>query len=223
MRLEFRVLVAELQNVVAQILANRDYRTKRRDAAQILVSEMIATFRTTGSSAEIPIIGTAFGAACLPLSVMERMSEVAATFNRDSIKVVISDAWVQVESCKIKHTGIKPVTLQAIPDFNIDLPVDASLLDTLGLASLLTKIQIKDQGLTKRVEHAERQASAAIESAAHRLAEFGVSADELRRVVKERVREAGDRIAKTLGHEKLKRSTGAGASATSQNQPKLFE
>ncbi|MGB8130457.1 MAG: hypothetical protein WCG81_11755 [Candidatus Angelobacter sp.] len=223
MRLEFRVLVPELQNAVAQILANRDYRTKRRDAAQILISEVVATFRTTGASAEIPITGTAFGAACLPLSVLERIWEVATTFNRDSIKVVISDAWVQVETCRIKHSGIKPVPLQAIPDFNIDLPVDASLLETLGLASLLTKTQIKDQGLSKRVEHAERQATGAIEAAAHKLAEFGVSADQLQRVVNERIREAGARIAKTLGHENLKRSARAGANPTSQDQSKLFE
>jgi hypothetical protein len=48
---------------------------------------------------------------------------------------------------------------QEIPDLNIDIPVDASALETLGLASLLTKQQIANQGLKKRVEHAKVQAN----------------------------------------------------------------
>src|SRR6185437_11242291 len=207
----------ELQNVVDQILANRDYRTKRRDAAQILVSEVVATLRTTGTSAEMPVTGTSLGAARLPLSVLQRIADVAGTFKRDSVRVIVTEGWAQIETCKIKHSGIKPVSLQAIPDFNLDLPVDASLLDALGLASLLTKIQIKNQGLTKRVEHAERQANGAIESAAHKLAEFNVNADQLRRLVKERIREAGARIAKALGPEKLKRAAAAGTSPTERD------
>jgi hypothetical protein len=223
MRLEFRVYTSDLRNTVDQILANRDHRTKRRDAAQILVSENIATIRTTGTNAEMPVTGSGLGAARLPLSVLERMAEVTATFTSDSVRVIVSDGWVQVETCKVKHSGIKPISLQEIPDFNIDLAVDASMLDTLGLASLLTKQQIANQGLTKRVEHAKAQATAAIDSAAHRLVELGVSAEQIRKLVTDRVREAGARIAKTLGPERLKRSARAGAGATSQNQPKLFE
>jgi hypothetical protein len=144
MRLQFQVRLSDLQNTVEQILANRDYRTKRRDTAQILVSEVVATIRSIGTSAEMPIIGTALGAARLPLSTLERMVRIAATFKRDSVRIVVEDGWVQIESCKVKHSGVKPVPLESVPDFNIDLPVDASLLDTLGLASLLTKRQISD-------------------------------------------------------------------------------
>jgi hypothetical protein len=223
MQIEFRVQVSDLESAVSQILANRDNRVKRRDTSQILVSEVLATIRTTGTTAEMPVVGAQLGAARLPLSVLERMIEVAATFKGDWVRVIVSDGGVQVQTCKIKHSGIKPIALQEIPDFNLDLPVDASLLETLGLASLLTRRQISNQGLTKRVEHAERQATAAIDSAAHRLAEFGVSPEELRKLVAERVREAGSRIAKTLGHERLKRSARSGAGPSHENQPKLFD
>jgi hypothetical protein len=147
MPIEFRVRVSELQNAVDQLLVNRDKRTKRRDMADLLVSEVVAAIRTTGSSAEMPVSGIAFGAARDPLSVLEQMAEVAGTYDRPDIQVTVSDGLVQVGTWKTKSAAIKETKLEALPDFNIDLPVDASVLETLGLASLLSETQIADQGL----------------------------------------------------------------------------
>jgi hypothetical protein len=220
MPIEFRVRVPELQNAVDQLLVNRDKRTKKRDMADLLVSEAVATMRTTGSSAEMPVKGVAFGAARVPLVVLEQMAEVAGTYDRPDIQVTVSDGLVQVGTWKTKSAAIKETKLEAIPDFNIDLPVDASVLETLGLASLLSEIQIADQGLTKRVKYARQQAEGAIESAALRLVELGVSADQIRRLVNLRIDEAGARVAKTLESEKLRTAT---VSPRKKNQTKLFD
>src|SRR5579871_5077746 len=147
MPIEFRVRVSELQNAVDQLLVNRDKRTKKRDMADLLVSEVVAAIRTTGSSAEMPVSGIAFGAARVPLSGLEQMAEFAGTYDRPDIQVTVSDGLVQVGTWKTKSAAIKETKLEALPDFNIDLPVDASVLETLGLASLLSETQIADQGL----------------------------------------------------------------------------
>ncbi len=165
MPIEFRVRVSELQNAVDQLLVNRDKRTKKRDTADLLVSEAVATMRTTGPSAEMPVVGVAFGAARVPLVVLEQMAEVAGTYGRPDVQVIVSEGSARVGTWKTKSAAIKETKLDAIPDFAIDLPVDASVLETLGLASLLSEIQIADQGLTKRVKYARQQAEGAIESA----------------------------------------------------------
>lgn len=96
MPIEFRVRVSELQNAVDQLLVNRDKRTKKRDMADLLVSEVVATMRTTGASVEMPVKGIAFGAARVPLMVLEQMAEVAGTYDRPDIQVTVSNGLVQV-------------------------------------------------------------------------------------------------------------------------------
>ena len=207
MPIEFKVRVSDLRNAVDQILVNRDKHTKKRDIADLLVSEVVATIRTTGCVAEMPIIGTLFGAARVPLAILEQMAEVARTYNQPDIRVTVSNGSLRVETWKTNNTAIKETKLESIPDFTIDLPVDASTLDTLGLASLLSESQITDQGLAKRVNHAKREADGAIQSAANALAEFGVSADQIKQLVNQNIKVAATKVAKSLDSDNLQKST----------------
>jgi hypothetical protein len=216
MQVDFKVRAAELQNATDQLLVNRGRYDKRRDFADVLVSEVIATLRTTGTSAEIPVAGLAFGAARIPLMVLEQVARVVGTYKQREIRVTISEGVVKVESWRTKHAAI---TVGTIPDLAIDLPVDATLLDTLGLGSALSESQLAEQGLTKRVKHAKKEADRAIHSAAGHLAALGISAAQVRALVQSSVQEAGKRLLRLM--QKGSPRTHQGSS--SKKEPLLFD
>jgi len=90
----------------------------------------VATFRAVGTSTEIPVNGTSPGAARIPLSALEAIASTAGMFKKKEIKIVIEDGSIKIDTFRHNHPDIR---LGILPDQRIDLPVDASLLDTLGV------------------------------------------------------------------------------------------
>ncbi|HKW73936.1 MAG TPA: hypothetical protein VJN64_00295 [Terriglobales bacterium] len=190
MAIEFRGRVSDLKNATKQLLVNRgEFRDS--DLADLLVSECAATLRSVGTSTEIPVFGTSPGVARLPLSVLKDIAKIAGTYKSKEVPVVVEEGSIKVSSFRMRS---EEITLGSIPNQQIDIPVDASLLDTLALGVLLNELQITEQGLTRRVLDAWQKANEAIHEAASSLRDLDVTEAQIRGLVEERVKEAAERL-----------------------------
>jgi hypothetical protein len=190
MAIEFRVRVSDLKNATKQLLVNRgEFRDS--DLVDLLVSECVATLRTVGTSTEIPVFGTSPGTARFPLSVLKDMAKMAGTYKSKELPVVVEEGSMKVARFRMRNENI---TLGAIPNQQIDIPVDASLLDTLALGVLLSERQITEQGLTRRVLDAWQKANEAIHEAAASLTALEVTEAEIRGLVEQRVQTVAERL-----------------------------
>ena len=190
MTVEFKSRVADLKNASKQLLVNRG-KFKNTDVADLMVSECVATFRAVGTSTEIPVNGIYPGIARIPLSALEAIAKTAGMFKKKEVTVLIEDGWIKVDTFRHSHPEIK---LGILPDQRIDLPIDASLLDTLGAGAVLTESAIEQQGLTNRILDAWERTNRCITSAAGSLAALGVTEAQIRQLVEEQVAAAGQRL-----------------------------
>lgn len=78
------------------------------------------------------------------------------------------------------------------------MPYDASLLDTLALASLLTPAGVRTQGLERRVAKAQRAREDAIDRATRAMEPLLVERERLAALVEEHVAQAGERLRNVL-------------------------
>ena len=194
MHVEFKVRVNDLSNATRQLTVNRAL-NKANDFADLLVSECIATLRTVGSSTELPVHGIQPGSARLPILTLEKIAAVAKTFKAKETLVVIWDGLIKIGSWQTRNPEI---TLGTIPDQSLDIPVDASFLDTLALASLLTSDGIREQGMEKRVLHAQKAKEDAIDSAIQALRPLAIERDQIAILVEEHIAAAGKRLRRSL-------------------------
>jgi len=189
MAIEFRVRVTDLRNATKQLLVNRG-EFRDTDLADLLVSECVATLRTVGTSTEMPVF-TSMSAARLPLAVLKDIAKTAGTYKSKEVPILVEEGAIKVASFRLKNESI---TLGPIPNQRIDIPVDASLLDTLALGVLLNELQITEQGLTRRVLDAWQKANDAILAAAASLKELEVTEKQIRSLVEKRVEAAAERL-----------------------------
>jgi hypothetical protein len=197
--IEFRVRVSDLRSATKQLLVNRG-EFADSDFADLLVSEVIATIRAVATTTEIPVAGLSLGAARIPLAVMDRVVRAAATFKRKEVRVLVSEGTVKVDTMVHTHPGI---IVGIIPNQTIDLPINASILETLGIASILSEAVISAQGLTKRVQLASETAERLIKIAAGTLSTIGISEQEIRVLAKDHIQQAGQQLAKTFANHKF--------------------
>lgn len=190
MQVEFKVRVSDLRNATRQLMANRG-QNKETDFADLLVSECIATFRAVGTSTELPILGIQPGTARLPIPTLEKIAAVARTFKAKETTVLIWDGLIKIGSWQTRNPEI---ILGTIPDFTFDIPSDASFLDTLALASLLTPARVKEQGLERRVVKAQRAKEDAIDRAARALEPLAIERDQIMALVEDHIVAAGKRL-----------------------------
>ena len=78
------------------------------------------------------------------------------------------------------------------------MPADASFLDTLALASLLTPAAVKEQGLERRVVRAQRAKEDAIDRATRAMEPMLVEREKIAALVEEHIVEAGERLRSAL-------------------------
>ena len=194
MAIEFTTRVADLKNATKQILVNRG-EFRQTDVADLFVSACVATLRSVGTSTEIPVNGTSLGTARIPMPALQVIAKTSGTFKSKEITVQVEDGSIKVGTFRHRNPGI---TLGILPNQRIDLPVDASLLDTLGVGAVLTQHEIEEQGLTARMLEAWQRANRAITSAASSLAAVGVSEQKIREMVQQQVNEAGERLRETF-------------------------
>jgi hypothetical protein len=77
--------------------------------------------------------------------------------------------------------------------------VNASTVDTLALAELLSPDQLIQQGLHRRVDKAREVASEAISKAVLALKPLDISREHVQQFVDEQVRQVSQKLARALG------------------------
>jgi hypothetical protein len=186
--------VSDLKNAIRQITVNRG-ENRSADYVDVLVSECVATFRAVGTSTDIPVDGIQPGTARLPTATLERFSAMAKAFKSKEVSVQFLDGIFKVGSWGTKDPDI---VLGVIPDMNIDIPSDASFLDTLALASLLSPAGVKEQGLERRVVKAQRAKEDSIDRAMRALEPLRVEREKIAALVEDHIEEAGRRVRNSL-------------------------
>ena len=194
MQIEFKVRVSDFRNATRQLTVNQG-QNETTDFADLLVSECIATFRTVGTSTEVPVNGIQPGTARIPIPTLEKIAAVAKTFKAKETLVLVWDGLIKIGSWQTRNAEI---TLGTIPDQSFDMPSDASYLDTLALASLLTPAAVKEQGLERRVVKAQRAKEDAIERAKRALEPLLVEREKIAELVEEHIAKAGERLRSVL-------------------------
>ncbi|MFZ0801791.1 MAG: hypothetical protein WBQ09_10925 [Terriglobales bacterium] len=192
MNVDFRIRVRDLAKATKHLLFNRA-QFADTDFADILVSETGATFRAVGTDTEVPVNGTQPGTARLPLRVLNQIPGLARSYKERDIQISFVAGVMTVGRTKVRHQDI---VVGLIPDQSVSLPPDASVLDTLAVARLLSPEEIVEQGLRERVEFAQEQATDAIAKATFALAEFGVSPEQLRALVDSRIEAVAGKLSR---------------------------
>ena len=191
---EFRVRVSDLVNATRQLTVNQG-RNKVTDYADVLVSESVATFRTIGTSTDVAVNGIQPGTARLPIPTFEKIFALAKTFKAKEILVLIWDGLIKIGSWQTRNSEI---VLGVVPDPDLDMPSDATFLDALALAGLLSPAGIKSQGIERRVAKAQRAKEDAIDRATRALEPLRVEREKIAALVEDHIAEAGKRLRSSL-------------------------
>ena len=191
---EFRLRVSDLCNATRQLTVNQG-RTKATDFADILVSESVATFRTIGTSMDVAVNGIQPGTARLPLTTFEKIGAIARTFKARETLVLIWDGLIKIGSWQTRNAEIM---LGVVPDQDLDMPSDATFLDTLAVTGLLSPAGIKAQGIERRVLKAQRAKEDAIDRATRALEPLRVEREKIAALVEDHIAEAGKRLRGSL-------------------------
>jgi hypothetical protein len=123
--------------------------------------------------------------------VLKDIANTAGTYKSKEVPIAVEEGSIKVASFRMRNESI---ILGGIPNQQIDVPVDASLLDTLAIGVLLSEMQITEQGLTRRVLDAWQKANEAIHAAAGSLTELNVTEAQIRGLVEERVQSVAERL-----------------------------
>ncbi len=191
---EFKVRVSDLKSAIRQITVNRG-EGRATDSVDVLVSECIATFRALGTSVEVPVNGIQPGTARLRIATLERFSAMAKAFKAKETSVQFWEGIFKVGGWGTKDPGI---VLGVIPDLSLDMPSDASFLDVLALAIILSPAGVKMQGLTGRMIKAERAKEDSIDRATRSLEPLRVEREKIAALVEDHIAEAGKRLRSSL-------------------------
>jgi hypothetical protein len=194
-QIEFVVRVRDLRNATHQLTVNRGS-GKQIDWVDLLVSECIATLRAVGTSTEIPVNGIHPGTARLPILLFEKVAKIAKTYKARETTVTIWEGLIKIGGWQTRDPDI---SLGVLPNLAVDLPVNASFLDTLALASVLSPGAAREQGLDRRIAEALQGKEAAIDRATRALEPLSIDRDAITAFVEDQIVKAGERLRNAQG------------------------
>lgn len=188
--IEFTVRTDDLTRAARQLQLNRgDF--GETDVADLIVSPSTLEMRAVGTETCIAANGKQPGSVRLPLKMFIKVVGKAKTYHHRESTILVDNGYAKVGRTTISHPDIAVGDATGHPP---SIPPDASALDTLAVASMMTPEQIADAGLRERVENAQKRASAAVGFALGTLKEFNVSPADLAEIIDRRVAEAADLI-----------------------------
>lgn len=185
MPIEFRVRAEDLKRAVKEIQANRG-EFKDSDFADITVSACAVDLAAVGTETTLVADGKRTGNARVPLRLMSRIVDTARSYHARECTILVENGFVGIGRTKVSHPDIV-VGLSA--SHSVSIPVDASALDTLAVATLMDPEKIADAGL-REVLVAQKRATAAVQAATDALREFGITAGDITEILDRRVGEA---------------------------------
>ncbi len=182
---EFVISAKEFKKNIRMILSGR---AKHLDTDS-------ADFRAVANSLDLSSVGTETqmdaeviqaGRARVPLVVLKTLKKAAVTFKQDKLEIQIEDGRVKLQSYGLSHSGIH---LLEIESRVADIPVDASLLDTLAVVKLFSGKELSDSGLLPRVHEARLAAVAAIDHATTCLSKFEIPREAIQQLLEDHIGE----------------------------------
>ena len=177
--IDILVRTQEFKKSIRLVLAGRaEYMDS--DTADFIARTDDLELCSAGSSNHIPATITRAGAARVPLPVLKNVKRVAVSFKSPQLRIRIEPGRIRVETFGFAHDQIE---LKSLGGRIADVPINAPALDLLGLQKLYSADEIAESGLTARMLDAQARVTAAIESAATSLKEFGVSREAIRELV----------------------------------------
>jgi hypothetical protein len=194
-QVEFLTDARELQSSVQQLLVNRE-EYHDTDIVEICVGTDSVELRAVGTETAISGTGKQSGIARLPISVLSKIGVLAMQFKKKTITVLLKDGQAKIETAVVSHPAIN---LDAKGSAPILIPVNASDLDILATAEVVSKEDISDAGLKERLKRAIESREAAVERAVEALDVFGVQKDELLDLVNKHIKELAKGVKKSLG------------------------
>lgn len=141
---------------------------------------------TMGVEVSFPASVKSSGYARIPYASFETIFRSLDELGSGRMTISITDEKLIAGPITLDHPGI---STQLIGTRIADLPVDASLIDTLALGLRFSPDELVDSGLVGKVMEGQKKATALIEKAVEVLAPFKISVDALRDLVDARVRE----------------------------------
>jgi hypothetical protein len=194
MVVEFKIGVGDLRLAASQLRVNRgEYRES--DTVDILVSECAATFRAVGMETEVPAQGDQTGFVRLSLKSLQNIQKVARSFKKTQVRLKFEPGTAWVESFSQTYPDIE---LGKIPDQQVQMPLDVSVLDTLALAEILGPDGIVHEGMRARVEDAIQTRTIAVSRALETLRPLEISEGQLQKLIDDHVSKAAAQLRQTL-------------------------
>jgi hypothetical protein len=191
---EFTVLISDLRLAASQLRVNRgEYRES--DTVDILVSECAATFRAVGTETEVPIEGGHPGSVRLSLKALQNIKKVAFSFKKKRVRLKFEPRTVWIETFSQTHPDIE---LGGLPDPQLQIPLDVSVLDTLALAEILGPEGVVQEGMRARVEDAIKSRMSAVAQAVEALRPLGIMECQLHDLVDDQIAVAGERLRRVI-------------------------
>ncbi len=176
---EFVVDAKEFKKAIRLILASRkDY--WNQDTADLIALANTVVLRSTGTATEMDAEVVQAGHGRVSLQVLKHISKIAATFKALRLRVRIQAGRIKVERYSLSHPAIEMKVMGARI---VDLPVNATAIDTLAMQKLHSAQELRESGLAARVLDAQEQASVAIDRATRALRPFGVPREAVRDLV----------------------------------------
>ena len=197
MSVEFVVRASDLRQAVNELKANRGAQGKD-DFVDILVSEVVAMFRSVGTETEIPVNGKQPGSVRLPLRCVDSAKRVLPSFKKSELTILCEPGSLKIGTWSLRHPDIE---LGAIPDQRLQIPVDVSVLDTLALAHFLGPERVAEEGMRPRVEAAIQVRQSAVSGAAQALQPLGIAESQIQRMVEAHIDDAAGRLKRVLSRD----------------------
>lgn len=194
MPVEFTVRSDDLRRAVRHFQVTRG-EFAETDFADLTVTISMLGLKAVGTETAIATNGKQTGSARLPLKVLVRVVDVTKSYHQRESTIVIDSGLAKVGHTKVSHPDIVvgSTAFETPP-----IPPDASALDTLALASMMTPEQIANAGLRERVENAQKRASAAVKTSLAALKEFRVTGHDLTDIIDRRVKETAAVVRRTM-------------------------
>jgi hypothetical protein len=120
---------------------------------------------------------------------------VALSFKKKQARLKFEPGTVWIETFSQTHPDIE---LGKIPDQQLQIPLDVSVLDTLALAEILGPDGVVQEGLRARVEDAIRTRTFAVSQALEVLRPLEINESQLQRLIDDHITLAAAQLRQTL-------------------------
>jgi hypothetical protein len=155
------------------------------DYIDITAKEDEVEFVSTGMASSVGAEVVSSGCARVPYPIFEALFRKPEKYGVSRLAIHIENGQIKAGPTILNHPG---VTIQAIGARIADLPIDASVVDTLGLSFRFNTNELADSGLDAKVRAAQQRADDLIDQATKLLEPLEINRDALTRFVFDQIK-----------------------------------